>query len=398
MNGKSHPGGHDRDDAMQFLCHDLRSPQLSILTLLELYRAEHGKLTPLLERIGMQVTNTLQLVEGYLHLARAQSESPQFELINLNDLLIVAADQLWEQALAKRCRICVDVPDTSVERYADRILLARLVTNLLDNALKYGPSESTVHCILSGVAQGLLIGVEDEGTGIPAFEAGRAAARFVQLNSDADTNMGGFGLGLAFVAFSAAKHQGRLIMRRTQRGFLIGALLPEVDPFTRSFLTTSETRPVSRTANHNTKYFSAVYISNVAPETGNNEVLSILAQSRLRNRADSVTGILILAGHNFIQYLEGEREAVTACLRRIAADVRHSDMRIIAVNSHSTRRFCDWSMGYFNGDAGGSERLEEILKAWSGTDQSLIEKLCHIASAVNSIDETDGLPIQARPI
>ena len=219
-----------RDDAMDFLSHDMRSPQTSILALLELYRAEHGTLTPLLERIATHATNALDLADGFLNLARAQSESRQFEMLNLNEILIVAVDQLYEKAVAKGCRISIEAPDTSLTCLADSLLLTRLVTNLLDNALKYGPRDATVRCILADTREGLLIGVEDEGTGIPARESDRVAERFVRLPSGVINEASGFGLGLAFVNFTATKHRGRVIMSRTERGFMIGALLPKAGP------------------------------------------------------------------------------------------------------------------------------------------------------------------------
>lgn len=216
-----------RDDAMDFLSHDMRSPQTSILTLLALHRAEHGTLSPLLERIATHATHALELADGFLHLARAQSEWRQFEMVDLNEMVVDAVDQLWEKAVAKGCQIRIEAPDTTIIYFADRLLLSRLVTNLLDNALKYGPEAATVRCILADTPKGILIGVEDEGPGIPAKESDRVAERFVRLPSGVVDDENGFGLGLAFVNFTAAKHRGHIVMQRTPRGFMIGALLPK---------------------------------------------------------------------------------------------------------------------------------------------------------------------------
>jgi signal transduction histidine kinase len=216
-----------RDDAMDFLSHDMRSPQTSILALLALYRTEHGTLPPLLERIATHATHTLELADGFLHLARAQSEWRQFEMVDLNEMVVDAVDQLWEKAVAKGCQIRIEAPDTTLTYFADRLLLSRLVTNLLDNALKYGPEAATVRCSLADAPEGILIGVEDEGPGIPAKESDRVAERFVRLPSGVVDDESGFGLGLAFVNFTAAKHRGHIVMKRTPRGFMIGALLPK---------------------------------------------------------------------------------------------------------------------------------------------------------------------------
>ncbi|HXZ06693.1 MAG TPA: hybrid sensor histidine kinase/response regulator, partial [Paraburkholderia sp.] len=228
-HSKSYVSLWQRDHALDFLSHDMRSPQTSILALIEMYRQEHGELSPVLERIAAHAANALELAEGFTQLTRVQSEWRQFEMVNLNDLLVTAVDQLWEKAIGKGCRISVDAPDTELMVLCDRMLLTRLVTNLIDNALKYGPPDSEVRCILSSTPEGLLIAVEDEGAGIPQKDADRVAERFVRLPGGGLNEEKGFGLGLAFVNVVAIKHRGRMIMNRTARGFLIGALLPAVE-------------------------------------------------------------------------------------------------------------------------------------------------------------------------
>jgi hypothetical protein len=133
--------------------------------------------------------------------------------------------------------------------------------------------------------------------------------------------------------------------------------------------------------------FAAVYISKVPPGLGTSDVESIVSTSRLRNDADALTGFLVRAGRNFIQYLEGERSAVRECLLRIANDNRHYDMRIVAIGSLERRRFVEWSMGYFTGDKDGSERLESVLTSWAGTDQSLFEEVWRITQAARALPE-----------
>lgn len=228
-HSKSYVSSCQRDHALDFLSHDMRSPQTSILALIEMYRAEHGQLLPVLERIAAYAANALELAEDFTQLTRVQSEWRQFEMVNLNDLMVTAADQLWERAVGKGCRIRVDAPGTELMYLGDRMLLTRLVTNLIDNALKYGPPDSEVRCILSSTQDGLLIAVEDAGPGIPQQDAERAAERFVRLPGTGAGKENGFGLGLAFVNVVANTHRGRMIMNRTSRGFLIGALLPSAD-------------------------------------------------------------------------------------------------------------------------------------------------------------------------
>jgi len=117
------------------------------------------------------------------------------------------------------------------------------------------------------------------------------------------------------------------------------------------------------------------------------DVESIVSVSRVRNEADALTGFLVHAGRNFVQYLEGNPTALRECLRRIGNDRRHYEMRIVAIGSLERRRFVEWSMGYFTGDLDGSERIESVLTSWSGTDRSLLEEVWRICQAARTLPE-----------
>lgn len=130
--------------------------------------------------------------------------------------------------------------------------------------------------------------------------------------------------------------------------------------------------------------FGAAYISKASGFVRTTQIAAIVAESRRRNANDALSGFLIKAGQNFLQYLEGPRAEVVACLRRIESDPRHYDMRILALGATHTRRFSDWSMGYFVGDVGGCERFERSLTTWHGSDRSLLEEVWRIAAAAQT--------------
>ncbi len=81
---------------------------------------------------------------------------------------------------------------------------------------------------------------------------------------------------------------------------------------------------------------------------------AILETSRRRNEKDGVTGALLFDKLWFIQILEGEREAVSATLRRIARDERHDELVVMDCRPAETRLFGNWWMGFGNlrGDNG----------------------------------------------
>ncbi|CAN0627002.1 Response regulator receiver protein [Burkholderia multivorans] len=215
-----------RDEALDFLSHDMRLPQTSILALLNAYRSEHGEMPPLLERIAGHARRALALADGFIHLTRAQSERRAHDAVSLNEIVLDAVDQLWERAACFGSRVVAQVPDAECVMTGDRMMLTRAVANLIDNALKYGPAHSDVHCTLRADGGAWLIAVEDAGVGIAPARRAAAAGAFVRLAPSCGPPRDGFGLGLAFVRATAARHRGQVLMRDSSRGFMAALRLP----------------------------------------------------------------------------------------------------------------------------------------------------------------------------
>jgi len=106
--------------------------------------------------------------------------------------------------------LVLDVPDTAVVR-ADRQLVAQAMTNLLDNAIKYGHDEKTgapeiILRITPSKTGGWTVNVSDAGPGIDATDRERVKGRFVRL--DTSRSKPGSGLGLALVDSVMKLHGG----------------------------------------------------------------------------------------------------------------------------------------------------------------------------------------------
>lgn len=201
-----------REEALRFISHDMRSPQSSILTLIELHRLDAQQPDPtLFDRIEGHARRTLALTDDFVHLARAQSDALVFEPVDLADVVVDAADSFWDQARARRVDIVTEVQAGAFLCRADRGLLTRAVGNLIDNALKYGPPGGRVHCVLVGDGARCTITVRDEGPGIAAEDQPALFEQFKRLGTD--TRSGGAGLGLAFVQAVAARHNGSVDVR-----------------------------------------------------------------------------------------------------------------------------------------------------------------------------------------
>jgi len=194
-----------REQALQLLSHDMRSPQVSILTLL----AEPPPRDAAFDRrVGDYARRTLAMAESYVQLARAESRVLDRRELDLGQSLIEAADGLWPQANARGVTILT--PDDEDERLVmgDPVLIGRALVNLIDNALKYGPEGGEVTCTLDTVEVGdrrfHLCVVQDQGPGFPPDQSEQLFEAFHQTAEARP----GIGLGLAFVRIVAERHGG----------------------------------------------------------------------------------------------------------------------------------------------------------------------------------------------
>ncbi|WP_427791779.1 CHASE2 domain-containing protein [Brevundimonas diminuta] len=215
-----------RAEALQLLSHDMRAPQVSILTLLDgpSTRLDHTAQ----RRIADYARQTLDLAEGYVQLARAESQPYRSEILDLGQVAMDAADILWPQASKKGVRIHTPDGEEEFLVQGDPALLRRLTTNLLDNALKYGPEGGAIHVTLTGSEQDgsptCILRVSDQGPGLSE----EAARRLFQPFGHGGADHRGAGLGLAFVRTVAERHGGAIRHEEGSPGATFILILPRI--------------------------------------------------------------------------------------------------------------------------------------------------------------------------
>jgi hypothetical protein len=92
--------------------------------------------------------------------------------------------------------------------------------------------------------------------------------------------------------------------------------------------------------------YQLLYASAATGQTTQADVDEILAASTRNNRANGITGMLLVMEDAFIQALEGEKEVVEQTFARIARDARHRQIHRIFETMTAQRAFPGWSMGY----------------------------------------------------
>ena len=193
-----------RQDALNFLSHDLRAPLSATLALIELQVP--GREASALTAIEMHARRALALADGFVQLARAESaQGYRMELLDLRDVVVEGVDACWPQARAKAMTLSSEAPELECLVQGDRSMLTRVLVNLIDNALKHsGRVGAGVQCRLLAREAGWRIEVFDAGPPLPPDLSGGLFTRFRRGRADAS----GAGLGLAFVQAVAQRHGG----------------------------------------------------------------------------------------------------------------------------------------------------------------------------------------------
>ena len=207
--------------ATEGLAHDLRTPLTRIRARLELADLGAGGAQDFQEvssDIRRDLDALLQLIDEVLALARAEATvSASFIAVQLDQVVAEAIELFAPLAEEKQVRLVVDLQPAAI--VGARSLLARMTTNLLDNAIKYSPAGGTVSIRLALVGEQACLRIADSGPGIPEEKREEALTRFVRL--DASRSQPGSGLGLSIVAAAARVHRATLELGNDVQGLTV---------------------------------------------------------------------------------------------------------------------------------------------------------------------------------
>jgi signal transduction histidine kinase len=199
-----------REEALQLLSHDMRSPLSAILASLEHPYFRDAPAT-LRRRIEGQAGRTLELADAFVRMARAESAEYQFEPIDLSHVVSDAVDSVWSLAHAGDVTVEFDLPDPEYVVFADRGMVTRALVNLLDNAVKYSPPGKSVVCRLKpsmlNERSAVACEIADSAGGMDQAQLDRLFRRFA-TSRHAQNGTAGVGLGLALVHTVVTRHNG----------------------------------------------------------------------------------------------------------------------------------------------------------------------------------------------
>lgn len=198
--------------------HELKSPLASIkLYLQTVLKRDLSK-----EQQHQFMSNSLKdierldyLVENVLLATKLEGVRPYFpkEVLNFSELIEGVANLLQVNACTTQV-IELDV-EPDIQIYADRFAFTNVVTNLIENAVKYSPSGKKITVRLKSTSSGdaLLFSVADEGVGIANEEKRRIFDKFYRVGDEGTRKTKGTGLGLYIVKTILEKHEAQIGVR-----------------------------------------------------------------------------------------------------------------------------------------------------------------------------------------
>lgn len=195
--------------------HDLQSPLTAIRASVESLLDQDGVQSAqmhehLLQNIAGQASRLDRLVDELLDLARIEADVLLLDRDWIELPALIADTVAQFEELHRGCRVERDLAADLPLQYVDPVRLAQVLWNLLENALKYASSCTSIKVEARWTRNEMLIGVADRGPGIPADEREKIFQHFYRLERDQRTHTQGSGLGLAICQGIVQAHGGRI--------------------------------------------------------------------------------------------------------------------------------------------------------------------------------------------
>ncbi len=215
-----------RDGLFHMIVHDLNNPLVGVMGFADLAMrglsrepVDKAELLKHLQHIRDGGTEVFSLIRGILDVSKLEAGEMPVSLSSVDAVQL--SKTICEQFGARADRVGVHLSfqskmDAAMVR-ADKELLTRILQNLVGNSLKYAGEGANVTCLVRSEGKSILLGVEDDGPGIPAECKDKIFEKFFQVTDGPAKPEYGVGLGLAFCRM-ATEAQGGNISVESEKG------------------------------------------------------------------------------------------------------------------------------------------------------------------------------------
>lgn len=223
-----------KNDFVNNMTHELKTP-ISTISLasqmlndesISAERKNSGHISRIIQaeskRLGYQVERVLQMAvldQGHLVLKRKE--------VSMNEIIYIVVQNFKLQVENQNGKIELIDESTSDAVYGDKVHLVNVVTNLLDNAVKYSRETPEITVYASNTAKQFRLSVRDRGIGISKDNQKKIFDRFYRVSTGNVHDVKGFGLGLSYVKLIVEQHGGSIALSsELNKGTQFDIILP----------------------------------------------------------------------------------------------------------------------------------------------------------------------------
>ena len=204
-----------KDEFLAILAHELRNPLAPIRNALTIIKLKHDSRDVLDRAVGMidrQVLHMIRLIDELMDISRITRNKFHLvrEPVRFSEVLAAAIELSQPQIEKAEVRLADRTAAGEVVLLADRLRLAQVFSNLLNNAAKYTEPGGAVEITSAVEDRVLSVSIRDTGVGIPPEQMPHLFELFTQIDRKLNRSQNGLGIGLALAHRLATMHGGTL--------------------------------------------------------------------------------------------------------------------------------------------------------------------------------------------
>jgi CheY-like chemotaxis protein/phosphoglycerate-specific signal transduction histidine kinase len=215
INAKLKESEQRKDEFLAMLAHELRNPLAPIRNAVEIQKHANNdpsRITWCTNIIERQVEHLVGLVDDLMDVSRINHGQIELkrESLEIRDFINPAIESCQPLIDARRQKFFLTLPKDSLWVEGDRIRLAQVVSNLINNAAKYTQKEGHIELSVKLSEDDVCIHVSDNGCGIDPPAMPGLFNLFYQIDNGLDRSQGGLGIGLSIVSTLVMMHGGNV--------------------------------------------------------------------------------------------------------------------------------------------------------------------------------------------
>ena len=218
-----------KTDFVNTVSHDLRSPLTSIygfVSLIDRVGTINEQQVEFIHHIQSSVQHITSLINDLMDLGRVEADYDiQMQDVNLKDIIDKCIESFDYQISEKIQELVLSIPEDIPGILGNPLHLQRMVSNLLENAIKFTRPLGKISILCRAETSQLILEVSDNGPGIPFEDQSHIFEKFYR-GSNLSQNTPGTGLGLSIVKSVVDKHHGRIWLESSPAGTTFTIILP----------------------------------------------------------------------------------------------------------------------------------------------------------------------------